>query len=115
MLVGSQKYFDYANHQNFSAIVNIYLDNGAPFQPHIKAIYSHLDDLRTMRNSSAHHSSTTRRSLETLALRLLGKPSPGISLYDLLTANDPKAPLGATILETYKRYLLLTADLIANG
>ena len=115
MLIGTQRFFDYANHTNISKIVNIYFLNGSPFQPHIDSIFGYLDDLRKMRNASAHISSTTQSSIESLALRLLGRPSPGIELYDLLTAPLASGRSSTTVLETYKGYLLATANLIANG
>ena len=115
MIIGTHRYFDYANHQNFTKMVGIYFEDGKPFQPHLAAIYSKLEDLRTMRNASAHVTSTTQTGLEALASRLLGHQSPGIRLYDLLTANDPSTPLGDTILKTYQDTLLVTASLIANG
>lgn len=48
------------------------------------------EDLRTMRNASAHISSTTQTALESLAQRIFRTPRPGIVLYDLLMAADPK-------------------------
>lgn len=114
MIIGPNRYFDYGNHDYFRKAANIYFDQGAPFEPHIAAIFSQLGDIRTMRNSSAHLSSTTQTALEALALRLLNRPSIGIGLYDLLTAPDPNAA-GATIYQTYRDTLLTTAGLIANG
>lgn len=114
MLIGANRYFDYGNHDNINRIVKVYFDQGEPFQPHFSAIYSQLNDIRIMRNSSAHITSTTQTALEALALRLLGTPSNGIELYALLTANDPATP-GATIYQTYRDTLLTTATLIATG
>ena len=53
MIIGPNRYFDYANHDFFRKIANIYFDQGAPFEPPIAAIFSQLGDLRTMRNSSS--------------------------------------------------------------
>jgi hypothetical protein len=115
MIIGTYRYFDYANHHNFSKVVAIYFRDGKPFQPHIGAIFSDLEDLRTMRNASAHVTSTTQTALEALAFRLLNRPTTGFKLYDLLTANDPRTPLGETIFKTYRDTLIATATLIANG
>ena len=114
MIVGANKYFDYGNHDRVSKIVTLYFAQGAPFHPHIAAIYSELGDLRTMRNASAHITSTTQSALESLAVRLLGQPSPGIELYVLLTASDPNVA-GSTIYQTYRDTLLTASGLIANG
>ena len=114
LVIGMMKYFDYGNHVNVRKLVGMYFRDGYPFEPHISAIYSDLDDLRTMRNASAHISSTTQTAMEALALRLFSAPKPGISLYQLLTAGDPKSP-GRTIFVSYKAKLLATAELITQG
>jgi hypothetical protein len=115
IIIGTQRYFDYANHENLKKIVNMYLINGYPFEPHLSAIYDDLSSLRTMRNASAHISSTTQTKLETLALKLFGSPRPGIALYQLLMAPDPQSPAGATIFAGYRDKLLVTAGLISQG
>jgi hypothetical protein len=114
MIIGANPYFDYANHERVIRVAKIYFDQGAPFLPHLATFSSQLSDLKIMRNSSAHITSSTQNSLETLALRLLATPSIGIELYTLLTAADPAAP-GATIYQTYKDQLLATATLVATG
>jgi hypothetical protein len=114
LVIGMMKYFDYGNHFNVKRLVGMYFRGGYPFEPHISAIYSDLDDLRTMRNVSAHISSTTQTAMEGLALRLFSAPKPGISLYQLLTAGDPKSP-GRTVFVSYKTKLLTTAELITQG
>lgn len=112
---GMQRFFDYGNHQLIKKLVAMYFQNGYPFEPHISAIYSYLDDLRTMRNASAHISSTTQIAMEGLALRLFSNAKPGITLYQLLTAVDPRSTAGETIFITYKNKLLVAAELIAQG
>jgi hypothetical protein len=115
MLIGINRFFDFANHQNFAKVSGIYFAGGAPFQPHMNAIQGSLDDLRTMRNASAHVSSTTQSGLEALALRLLARPSPGIELYDLLTALDPRITGSVTVYQSHRDLLLATAALISAG
>lgn len=115
LLKGTMRYFDYANHQNMKTIVNLYFQNGYPYEPHLSEIFSDLDDLRTMRNASAHISNTTQRALEALAGRLFGAPRPGISLYQLLTSVDPRSANGDTVFEKYRKTLDAAAELIANG
>ena len=114
LVIGMMKYFDYGNHFNVRKLVGMYFKNGYPFEPHISAIYSDLDDLRTMRNVSAHISSTTQTAMEALALRLFSSPKPGITLYQLLTSTNPKSP-GNTIFVSYKSKLVATAELITQG
>ena len=115
LIVGVMKYFDYGNHSNFLKLIKLYFEGGYPFEPHLSSIYSYLDDLRTMRNSCAHISSTTQIALEALAFRLFSISQPGITIYQMLTAVDPKAQYGETIFSQYKTRLLVTAELIAKG
>lgn len=115
MVIGTMRYFDYGNHFNFKKIAEIYFDQGAPFKLPLDAVNASLDDLRVMRNASAHISSTTQTALETLALRLLAVPSPGIKLYALLTTPDPQSAAGGTVFTTYRDILLATAAAIATG
>lgn len=115
MLIGTNRYFDYANHDFFRRMVALYFQNGYPFEPHLSAIASELSDLKTMRNSSAHISSTTQIALEGLALRIFGAPRPGITLYDMLTAVHPGSATGNTVLAESRDTLLASAQLIAQG
>jgi hypothetical protein len=115
LIIGVMRFFDYANHQFVIKIVNMYFQNGYPYEPHLSAIFTDLDDLRTMRNASAHISSTTQTALEGLALRIFGQPKPGMTLYQMLTAVDPRSATGDTVFVTYKNKLLVTAGLISQG
>lgn len=115
MIIGVNRFFDYGNHDNFARVVEIYLEGGRPYQPHLKSIKSALDDIRIIRNASAHVSSTTQKALDNLALRLLGKAGAAVSLYGLLTAPDPRSPAHGTIFQFYKDTLISAADLIAGG
>ncbi len=103
IVIGVMRHFDYANHQNMIKISSLYFQNGYPYEPHLSAIYSDLDDLRTMRNASAHISSTTQTALESLANRIFAGPKAGISLYQMLTAVDPRSGANETVLAHSKR------------
>jgi hypothetical protein len=76
---------------------------------------SDLADLRAMRNASAHITSTTQKSLEALAQRILGVPSLNIELYTLLTAPNPQSTSGETVFLSYKNKLVVAAELMAQG
>lgn len=115
MVIGIQRYFDYANNDNVRRVVMMYFDGGYPFEPHLSAITSDLADLRTMRNASAHISSTTQKALEALAQRIFSTPKPGIDLYSLLTTTDSRSATGATVFAEARDKLLAAAALIANG
>ena len=115
MVIGTQRYFDFANHDNVKKIANLYFVSGYPFEPHLSAIFSELADLKTMRNAAAHVSSTAQAALDALALRLFGASSSGISLYRLLTTADPTSNAGDTVFVAYRRKLETAADLISRG
>lgn len=80
IVIGAMRYFDYANHDHMRKIVNLYFEQGYPYEPHLSAILSDLADLKTMRNASAHITSTTQTPLEGLAMRISGNPMLGINL-----------------------------------
>src|SRR5690606_2303094 len=73
-----------------------------------------LADLRTMRNASAHLTSTTQAALESLAQRIFSTPRPGIDLYTMLTSVDPASASGNTVFAERKDLLLIAAKLIAS-
>lgn len=115
LLIGPNKYFDYGNQEIFKKVVKLYFDGGAPFEPHISSITNDLADMRTIRNASAHITSTTQTALESLAQRILRAPHPGIDVYTLITSIDPSGTGGATVFSSMQSKLLTAAQLIANG
>ena len=115
MIIAGMTYFDFGNHDRVVKIVRIYFENGYPYEPHLSGINSDLADIRTMRNASAHISSTTQKALEALATAIFGQPQPGITLSRLLTAVDPRSAAGNTVFVGYRDKLTVTAELIANG
>lgn len=115
MLIGTNRYLDYANPEIVRRMAGLYFRNGYPFEPHLSAVAPDLADLRTMRNASAHLSSTTKVALESLAQRIFGVPRPGINLYSMLTAVDPRSTAGATVYADARDKLLAAAQLISQG
>ncbi|MEJ1096495.1 MULTISPECIES: hypothetical protein [unclassified Pseudoxanthomonas] len=115
MIIGINRYFDFANIDNVRKVARIYFEHGYPFEPHLSAIVVDLQDIKMMRNSSAHLTSTTQAALAALAQRITGTPQPGISLYSLLTHTDPRAGNGQTVYATCRDKLLAAAQLIAVG
>jgi hypothetical protein len=114
-VIGVHRYFDYGNHDYVRRMVRLYFKDGYPYEPHLGSISSDLADLRTMRNASAHITSTTQTALESLAMRVLSRPCSGINLYTLLTAIDPRSSVGDTVFLEYKNKLVVAAELIAQG
>ncbi|MGD1073832.1 MAG: hypothetical protein ABSB15_27280 [Bryobacteraceae bacterium] len=115
LIIGINRYFDYGNHDNVRKMVRMYFRDGYPYEPHLSSIASDLADLRTLRNSSAHITSTTQTALEGLAQRILSRPWPDVNLYSLLTAADPRATTGETVYSSYKNRLIVAAELIVTG
>ena len=115
LVIGVMRFFDFANHKNVKMMINMYFKDGYPYEPHISGIYSDLDDLRTMRNASAHISTTTQTALEGLGVRIFGQPQGGITLYKMLTATDPRSAAGETVYLAYRNKLEVTAELISQG
>jgi hypothetical protein len=111
---GNSRYFDYANTDFVRNLVKMYFQDSYPFEPHMGSIFAELADLRTMRNSSAHLTTSTQRPLESLAQRIFSTAHPGISLYSLIVSVNPKVP-GSTVYSSYRDKLLVTAGLIAQG
>ncbi len=115
MVIGVNRYFDYGNHDFFRKLVSIYFLNGYPFEPHMAAISGDLADLRTLRNASAHITSTTQQALESLYLRIFGTPNPGVDLYSFLLSLDPRSNANETVFLAYRNKLVVAAQLIAYG
>jgi hypothetical protein len=115
MLIGVQRYFDFSNHEYVKKIARIYFASGYPFEPHLSAITSDLSDIKTMRNASAHITSTTQSALEGLAQRIFSTPRTGVTLYQMLTSIDPRNGGTGTVFSTCVVKLRVAAGLIANG
>lgn len=73
ILIGTQKYVDWANPEIVRRLARLYFVNGEPIEPVISSIQNDLFDLRTVRNAAAHLTSTTGKSLDALASRRLGR------------------------------------------
>jgi hypothetical protein len=115
LVVGIKTFFDYANHDNLIKIAKLYFDQGYPIAPIISAIYADLRDLRTMRNASAHISSSTQSALYGLSARILpGRPAVA-DLYGLLTSMHPLSSPNDTVFSFYKEKLLTAAEMIVIG
>ena len=110
---GVNRYFDYSNHDYVKKTVNLYFENGYPYEPHLSAIHSELIDLKTMRNASAHIATNTQQALDALAARIMMSRQPGIKLYDLLIKIIPNS--NETVLFSHRDKLLITASKIAIG
>jgi hypothetical protein len=116
MVIHTQRYFDFSNHDNVRKLIKLYFEQGFPFEGPIASINAELSDLKTIRNSCAHVSSSTQTALTALATRIFGNPQPTITVYQMLIAIDPReAGANTTVFEAYKAKLEAAATLIAVG
>ena len=105
LLIGINKFFDWANPEYVRTLSKMYLDD-------INPIDSDLLDLRTIRNAAAHMVETTRKPLESLAQRKTGRMQAGIKLSDFILMFESGE---RTYWEYYKQILDIAAENIAKG
>src|SRR6185295_16126433 len=82
-VIGTQKYVDWGNPDIVARLASLYFPNGAPYKPALSTVRSDLFDLRAVRNAAAHLSTSTSAQLDSVALRRLGRPVKGVTVYDL--------------------------------
>lgn len=114
MLIGTQKYVDWANHEIIRRLANLYFENGNPFGSNISAVAGELADLKTIRNAAAHLSSTTQAQLDALASRVLNQPIHNTSVSKFVmhmhALDNTK-----TVLQYYQIILDIVAENIATN
>ena len=116
MVVHTQRFFDYANHENVRKIAKLFFDSGYPFETPLSSINAELVEIKTIRNACAHMSSTTNATLTAIATRILGQPQKGITVYQLLTTIDPRIQGNSTtVYAGYRDKLIAAATLVARG
>lgn len=115
MIVGNARFFDFSNPDIIGRFVDLYFENGYPFQPTLKQINLTLLDLKSLRNAAAHMSATTQKAFQAAGLRLLGRPVVGMDLYDILTANSLASSTGGTVYSDHRDKLIVAADAITKG
>lgn len=113
MLIGTQKYVDWANQEIVKKLASLYMENGTPYQAALDSISTDLSDLKNIRNRSAHCSSTTERSFLAVQRRVLAKPSSNLNISDFLMHAHPLEP-GKNVLEYYQNKLSVVAHNISN-
>lgn len=116
IIIGNQKYLDWSNPEIIRTVSKIYFHQGYVFDSALSAINADLMDMKTIRNSAAHLSSTTSDKLDGLATRILGTPCNNYTAYQLLFTTDPRSGAPAQIvLERYLTLIDIAAEQIANG
>ncbi|MGK6344057.1 hypothetical protein ACMGDK_17735 [Chryseobacterium sp. DT-3] len=116
IIIGNQKHMDWSNPETIRKISKIFFHQGYVFDTALSAINADLMDMKAIRNSAAHLSSTTTTKLDGVATRILGTPSVNFTAYKLLFHNDPRSTTTLeTVLERYLNLLDIAAEEIANG
>lgn len=116
IIIGNQRHMDWSNPEAIRKISQIFFHQGYVFNTALSAINNDLMDLKTIRNSAAHSSSTTSSKLDGLSARILNTPCNNYTAYKLLFSVDPRtAALNQSVLDRYLQILDVTAEQIANG
>tara|TARA_R110002124_G_scaffold234747_1_gene400058 strand:+ start:1265 stop:1891 length:627 start_codon:yes stop_codon:yes gene_type:complete len=112
ILIGTQKYVDWANHEIVRRLAKLYLENGEPLASNIASISSELSDLKTVRNAAAHLSSTTRHQLDALSSRVLSRNITNTDVATFMMQLHPSDST-KTVLQYYQNLLDIAAESIA--
>lgn len=116
IIIGNQRFMDWSNPEAIRKVSQIYFHQGYVFNSTLSAINNDLMDLKTIRNSAAHMSSTTASKLDGLSTRVLTVPCINYTAYKLLFSIDPRTTTSSqTVLERYLEILDFAAEQIANG
>ena len=114
ILIGTQKYVDWSNPEIIKRLSNLYFAPNNIIDTFVSSMFTDLFDLKTIRNSAAHLSSTTNNQLISLANRLINVNNPNITVSDLLFSFVPQSA-NVTVLSSYLTKLDIVAEGIANG
>jgi hypothetical protein len=101
MLIGTQRYVDWASPEVVRKLSQIYFDNGEPINSTISSINSDLIDLKNIRNAAAHLSSTSIKAFQGVVNRKLGTIPAGVSVSSFLLSLDPSNSANITMLDQY--------------
>lgn len=111
---GAQVYADWSNHDSVVKLSKLYFENGEPFASNLNSITAILNDLKTIRNASAHISNNTQRKLDALASRVLQIQTSNMSVYAFTLSMHPSSS-NLTVLHYYLQFLDISAENISNN
>jgi len=116
IIIGNQRYMDWSNPEAIRKMSQIFFHQGYVFNITLSAINNDLMDLKAIRNSAAHMSSTTAGKLDGVSTRILNTPCTNYAAYRLLFSVDPRSgAANQTVLDRYLQILDVAAEQIANG
>lgn len=113
LLIGTQKYVDWANPEIVRKLAGNHFQNGEPIGSAISSIQNDLFDLRTIRNAAAHLTATTSHPLDALASRRLQRVCTGISVSQFVLTIDSAVAGNVTVMDSYLSLLDSAAENIA--
>lgn len=114
MIIGTQKYVDWANHEIVMRLSSLYFENGSPIVSILTSIRTELSDLKNIRNAAAHISSTTQTKLDAIASRVLGSTVTNTTVDNFIMRSHPDDAT-ITILQHYQNILDIAAENIAGN
>lgn len=114
MIIGTQKYVDWANHEIVRRLSSLYFENGSPIQSILASIATNLSDLKNIRNAAAHISTTTQTKLDGIASRTLGTSISNTTVDQFIMQPHPEDS-SITILQYYQNILDIAAENIAGN
>lgn len=112
ILIGTQKYVDWANSEIVRRLANLYLENGDPLASNLASISRELSDLKTVRNAAVHLSSTTQHQLDALSARVLGRTISNTNVATFMMHLHP-LDTSKTVLQYYQNLLDIAAENVA--
>ncbi len=112
ILIGTQKYVDWANHEIVRRLAKLYFEDGDPIASNLASIAQHLSDLKTIRNAAAHLSTTTQLQLDALSTRVLGHTISNTTVAVFVMHLHP-LDTTKTVLQYYQDFLDIVAENIA--
>lgn len=116
IIIGNQRHMDWSNPETIRKMSQIFFHQGFVFNSSLSAVNNDLMDLKAIRNSAAHMSSTTTSKLDGLSTRILNTPCTNYTAYRLLFSIDPRSgALNQTVVNRYLQILDVAAEQIANG
>jgi hypothetical protein len=116
IIIGTKPYMDWSNPETIRKMSQIFFHEGYVFNTTLSAIKNDLMDLRAIRNSTAHLSSSTSGKLDGVSCRILNTPSSNYTAYRLLFSVDPRSgAANLSVLDRYLQILDVAAEEIANG
>ena len=114
MIMGNLRYFPWAQPDAVKKVAKNFFPNGDPYETVLSSLQSDLIDMKTIRNATAHVSSTTAPALDALSSRKLKTVVVGFTPSQLLLAVDPSSTTGDTIVNYYFGQLQTAAHMITH-